>query len=49
MIEMLDIGITNVVAYRVGGKVTEEEMNSVLSIFKEKMVNPRKDIPLFLA
>ena len=37
MIEMLDVGITNVVAYRVGGKVTEEEMNSVLSIFKEKI------------
>ena len=37
MIEMMDIGITNVVAYRVGGKVTEEEMNSVLSIFKEKI------------
>ena len=36
MIEMLDIGIKNVVAYRVGGKVTEEEMKSVLSIFKEK-------------
>ena len=37
MIEMLDVRITNVVAYRVGGKVTEEEMNSVLSIFKEKI------------
>ena len=37
MIEMLDIGIKNVVAYRVGGKVTEEEMTSVLAIFKEKI------------
>ena len=37
MIKMLDIGDTNIVAYRVGGKVTEEEMNSVLSIFKEKI------------
>ena len=37
MIEMLDIGIKNVVAYRVGGKVTEDEMKSVLSIFKEKI------------
>ena len=31
MIEMLDIGIKNVVAYRVGGKVTEDEMKSVLT------------------
>ena len=37
MIEILDIGIKNVVAYRVGGKVTEEEMTSVLAIFKEKI------------
>ena len=37
MIEMLDIGIKNVVAYRVEGKVTEGEMKSVLSIFKEKI------------
>ncbi len=37
MIEMLDIGIKSVVAYRVGGKVTEEEMTSVLAIFKEKI------------
>ena len=37
MIEILDIGIKNVVAYRVGGKVTEDEMKSVLSIFKEKI------------
>jgi len=29
MIEMLDIGIKNTVAYRVGGKVTEDEMKSV--------------------
>ncbi len=42
MIEMLDIGDTNVVAYRVGGKVTEEEMNSVLSIFKEKIQAGKK-------
>ncbi len=37
MIEILDIGIKNIVAYRVGGKVTEDEMKSVLSIFKEKI------------
>ena len=37
MIEMLDIGIENTVAYRIDGKVTEDDMKSVLSIFKEKM------------
>jgi hypothetical protein len=37
MLEMLDIGIKNAVAYRVGGKITEDEMKSVLSIFKEKI------------
>ena len=37
MIEILDIGINNVVAYRVEGKVTENEMQSVLSIFKDKI------------
>ena len=42
MIEMLDIGDTNVVAYRIGGKVTEEEMNSVLSILKEKIQAGKK-------
>ena len=42
MLEMLDIGIKNVVAYRVGGKVTEDEMKSVLSIFKEKIQSGTK-------
>ena len=37
MIEILDIGIKNAVAYRIEGKVTEDEMKSVLSIFKEKI------------
>ena len=37
MVEMLDIGINNAVAYRVEGKVTEDEMKSILSIFKEKI------------
>jgi hypothetical protein len=37
MIEMLDVGIKNAVAYRVGGKITEDEMKSVLSVFKEKI------------
>lgn len=37
MIEMLDIGLEKAIAYRVGGKVTEEEMASVISIFKAKI------------
>ncbi len=37
MLEMLDIGLENVIAYRVGGKVTEQEMKSVLSLFREKI------------
>lgn len=37
MLEMMDIGVDKAVAYRVGGKITEEEMTSVLSIFKEKI------------
>ena len=37
MIEMMDIGIENAVAYRVAGKITEDEMKSILSIFKEKI------------
>ena len=37
MLEMMDIGIKEVVAYRLGGKITEEEMASVLSVFKEKI------------
>lgn len=37
MLEMMDIGVEGVVAYRVGGKITEEEMTSALSIFKEKI------------
>jgi hypothetical protein len=37
MIEMIDIGVENTIAYRFGGKVTEEEMTSILTIFKEKI------------
>jgi len=37
MLEMLDIGLENVIDYRVGGKVTEEEMKSVLSLFRDKI------------
>jgi hypothetical protein len=37
MLEMIDIGIEEAVAYRVGGKVTEEEMTSGISMFKESI------------
>ena len=37
MLEMIDIGIENAVAYRFGGKITEAEMTSVITIFKEKI------------
>ncbi len=37
MLELIDIGFEKAVAYRVGGKITEAEMTSVLSIFKEKI------------
>ena len=37
MLEMIDIGIEKAVAYRVGGKITEDEMTSVLSALKEKI------------
>lgn len=42
MIEMMDIGIDNAVAYRVAGKITEEEMKSVLAIFKDKINSGEK-------
>lgn len=37
MLEMIDIGIETAVAYRLDGKITEEEMTAVLAIFKEKI------------
>jgi hypothetical protein len=37
MLEIIDIGFEKAVAYRLEGKITEEEMLSVLSIFKEKI------------
>ncbi len=37
MLEMMNIGVENVVAYRLAGKITEEEMTSVLDIFREKI------------
>jgi len=35
MLEFLDIGMEGVVAYRLAGKVTTQEMNSVLDLFRE--------------
>ncbi|WP_020587716.1 STAS/SEC14 domain-containing protein [Desulfobacter curvatus] len=37
MIEMIDIGISDAIAYRIEGKITEEEMKAVLAAFKEKI------------
>jgi hypothetical protein len=37
MLEMIDIGVEKAIAYRVGGKVTEEEMKAVISLFREKI------------
>ena len=37
MLEMLDIGLDHVVAYRLGGKLTDREMASVFSVFREKI------------
>jgi len=37
MLEIIDIGIPNAVAYRFGGKITEEEMTSVIARFREKI------------
>jgi len=37
MLEIIDIGIENAVAFRLGGKFTEPEMKSVLSAAKEKI------------
>jgi len=37
MIEMIDIGLEDAIAYRIEGKITEEEMKTILSIFKEKV------------
>ena len=42
MLEMIDIGVENAVAYRFGGKITEEEMTTILTIFKEKIEKGEK-------
>ena len=42
MLEMIDIGFEKAVAYRLAGKITEEEMTSVFSIFKDKIAKGEK-------
>ena len=42
MLEIIDIGLVNVIAYRLGGKITEEEMTSALDIFREKIAKGEK-------
>ncbi|MGB5883412.1 MAG: STAS/SEC14 domain-containing protein, partial [Desulfobulbales bacterium] len=42
MLEMLDVGDDKIIAYRLGGKITEEEMTSVLDIFREKIDKGKK-------
>jgi hypothetical protein len=37
MLEMIDVGVKEAVAYRVGGKISEAEMKSVLALFREKI------------
>ena len=42
MLELIDIGVENAVAYRFGGKITEEEMTTILTVFKEKIEKGEK-------
>ena len=42
MLELIDIGVENAVAYRLEGKITEEEMTTILSVFKEKIEKGEK-------
>ena len=42
---MIDVGDDKIIAYRFGGKITEEEMTSVLDVFREKI---EKDEKLFV-
>lgn len=37
MLEMMDVGLENTVAYRVSGKITDDEMILALSTIKEKL------------
>ncbi|MEE4358800.1 MAG: STAS/SEC14 domain-containing protein [Desulfococcaceae bacterium] len=36
MLSILDIGMDKAAAYRVGGKITEDEMKSLLALIREK-------------
>ena len=42
MLEILDIGIEKAVAYRLGGKITEAEVNRVFSALEEKIARYEK-------
>ena len=42
MLEMIDIGIEEALAFRLGGKITEEEMTSVISVLKDKIAKGEK-------
>ncbi len=42
MLEMIDIGVDKAIAYRLEGKITEEEMTSILTLFKEKIEKGEK-------
>ena len=42
MLEIIDIGFEKAVAYRLEGKITEEEITSVFSIFREKIEKGEK-------
>lgn len=42
MIEMIDIGLVDAIAYRIEGKITEKEMKTVLAIFRKKIKKNEK-------
>ena len=42
MLEMIDLGDEKIIAYRLGGKITEEEMTSALDIFRERIEKGEK-------
>ena len=39
---MIDVGDEKIIAYRLGGKITEEEMTAALDIFREKIEKGEK-------
>ena len=46
MIEMLNIGVEKAVAYRISGKITDDDMTLVLTKIKEK-IDSRGDVFLY--